>query len=210
MVQSELSHLKEESIQASLSYEAYLELMEALVAEGKTSGPNQSEEFAQYTKMNLKRMQRLNKTIVLSDALASQCEKVDQEITFLALTEYWCGDAAQNLPLFNKLVEQNPKLSFKLLFRDENLDLMDAFLTNGGRSIPKVIALDTHSLKVLGSWGPRPTPAQEMVLAFKKSGQDDYQEFLKEIQLWYAKDKTLSQQAELILALSDWLSKHNK
>lgn len=210
MKQAESSRLKQEEINAAISYKAYMEFMQRLVAVGKTSGPNQSEEFAQYTKMNLKRMQRLNKTIKLTDELAEACNQIKKEITFLALTEYWCGDAAQNLPLFNKLAELNKNLSFKLLFRDENLGLMDAFLTNGGRSIPKVIVLDSNKLEVLGSWGPRPTPAQELVIAFKQKGEGDYQDFLKEIQLWYAKDKTLSQQAELATELLKWTSSHNK
>lgn len=188
----------------AINYNAYVEEFEKLVREGKTSGDNQSISLIEYTKLNLRRMKRIQKTSKLNDELESLLKESKKDITFLVLSEAWCGDAAQNLPLFH-LMEQKAKwLTFKVLYRDENLDLIDAFLTNGGRSIPKLIAIDNSSLEILGTWGPRPQKAQEMVIHFKKIPNGNYEDFTKEIQLWYAKDKTQSQQGEMLALLKKW------
>ena len=59
---------------------------------------------------------------------------------WLVLTEAWCGDAAQSLPIINKMAEVSDNITLRLILRDENLDVMDQFLQNGrSRSIPKLI-----------------------------------------------------------------------
>src|SRR5690606_26832149 len=102
--------------------------------EGKTSGADQSKELADYTKLNFQRMKRLNKTIELSEELKGAISKCEQPMIWLVLTEAWCGDAAQNIPLIHQIAQLKECVSLQLLFRDENLDVMDQFLTNGGRS----------------------------------------------------------------------------
>jgi hypothetical protein len=151
-------------------------------------------------------MKRLNKTIQLQHELLEVLTSFNRKVTFLVLTEGWCGDAAQNIPVLHKIAEQAENIELKLLLRDQNLPVMDAFLTNGGRSIPKLIAVDTNSLAVIGTWGPRPEAAQFMVSEFKKIKDGDYSEFVKEVQLWYARDKTIAMQKELIALLKDWKS----
>ncbi|MEQ8909288.1 MAG: thioredoxin family protein [Vicingaceae bacterium] len=191
-------------IERAMSYEGYMELSEKLVKEEKTSGENQSLKLIEYTKLNLRRMKRLGKTIQLKDDLLSLLQEKKKKLSFLLLSEVWCGDAAQNLPLFAKMEEQADWLDVKILLRDENLELMDQFLTNGGRSIPKLIAYEPESMDVLGTWGPRPETAQVMVMNFKKIPNGNYEDFVKEVQLWYAKDKTYSQQDELVALLKKW------
>lgn len=188
------------------SYQEYRDLMDRLVAEGKTTGPNQSEEFAYYTELNHKRMRRLDKTAQLTPELKEAAEKVDRDLTFLILTEAWCGDAAQNIPLFQKMAEANPHIKIQLVLRDENLDLMDQHLTNGGRAIPKAVFIDDQSQEILGSWGPRPAPAQQMVMDYKalpKEEKPHYSEFVVEVQKWYNGDKTLTAQAELVTVMNE-------
>ena len=116
------------------------------------------------------------------------------------LTEGWCGDAAQNLPVINKMADLNENITLKIVLRDENLDLMDLFLTNGGRAIPKLIALDKDN-NLLDTWGPRPAVATKMVADYKtKHGALDAQ--LKEdLQVWYNKDKGKSTQDDFIKLL---------
>ncbi len=198
------SIITKDVLNTAMSYETYMNLLIDLLAEGKPTGVNQNEAMVAHGKMNLQRMKRLNKTIQLQDELQDVISGLTRKITFLVITEGWCGDAAQNVPVFNKLIEHSENIDLKLILRDKNLDVMDAFLTNGGRSIPKLIALDTTSLKVIGTWGPRPDTAQFMVTEFKKIENGDYSEFVKEVQLWYAKDKTLSMQKELIELLKAW------
>lgn len=196
--------IAQEVLQQAMSYEAYMTLLLKLLAEGKTTGTDQSEAMVGYGKMNVQRMKRLNKTIQLQEELKDVLNDISKKMTFLVITEGWCGDAAQNVPVFQKLAENSDNIEVKLILRDEHLEIMDAFLTNGGRSIPKLIAIDAESLKVIGTWGPRPEAAQFMVTEFKKIENGDYSEFVKEVQLWYAKDKTIAMQNELISLLKAW------
>lgn len=105
----------------------------------------------------------------------------------LALTEDWCGDAVNTLPVVAELAERTPGLDLRVLLRDENLDLMDAHLTNGrSRSIPIVIIYD-ENFEERGWWGPRPTEVQEWVM---DTGLElDPEERYREVRRFYAKDK---------------------
>ena len=198
------SIITEAVLHSAMNYDQYMTLLTDLLAEGKTTGDKQSEAMVGYGKMNVQRMKRLNKTIQLLPELEDVVQGLTRKMTFLVITEGWCGDAAQNVPVLNKLTEHNNQIDVKLILRDENLEIMDGYLTNGGRSIPKLIALDSSTLEVIGTWGPRPETAQVMVSEFKKIETGDYSEFVKEVQLWYAKDKTNSMQQELITLLKAW------
>ena len=198
------SIITEAVLHSAMNYDQYMTLLTDLLAEGKTTGDKQSEAMVGYGKMNVQRMKRLNKTIQLLPELEDVVQGLTRKMTFLVITEGWCGDAAQNVPVFNKLTENNNQIDVKLILRDENLEIMDGYLTNGGRSIPKLIALDSSTLEVIGTWGPRPETAQVMVSEFKKIEHGDYSEFVKEVQLWYTKDKTNSMQQELITLLKAW------
>ena len=193
-----------QKVKDSQSYQEYREMINQLMAEGKTTGANHSEAMLHYTKMNVHRMDRLDKRTDLIPELEAEVEKLDKKYIFLALTEAWCGDAAQNLPVFQKLAEQYVNFELRLVLRDENLDLMDQYLTNGGRSIPKVVVLDAETLEEVATWGPRPAVPQRMVEEYKKlEDKPPYQEFTKDLQLWYAKDKTVSTQKELVALIKE-------
>ena len=72
---------------------------------------------------------------------------------WLVISEGWCGDAAQNMPVVEKIVDEMPNVEIRYVLRDENLELMDQYLTNGGRSIPKALFVDTETFEVLGRLG---------------------------------------------------------
>jgi len=176
------------SLQKTYTYQAYKDLVKNLLLEGKSTGPNQSEDLTNYSLLNDKRMKRLDKTIKILDDTKQFLKTIKSPQTWLVLTEGWCGDAAQNLPVIHKMAEVNSNINLQLVLRDENLELMDLFLTNGGRSIPKLIALD-KDLNILFTWGPRPQTATNMVLDYKtKHGSLDAQ-FKQDLQVWYNKDK---------------------
>lgn len=197
------------TLENSYSYESYLELLNRLFEAGKTTGEDHSEAMLNYAKMNLYRMNRLNKTIKLSEEILKAIEQTNEPQTWLVISEGWCGDAAQNIPALAKIAAESDHINLKIILRDENLEIMDRFLTNGGRSIPKLIVLNSKTLKVLGTWGPRPSIAQEMVKEFKKIPNGDYQEFQKELQLWYTKDKSNALQEEFVQLIKEWDMNNN-
>ena len=125
----------------------------------------------------------------MPDSAKKRIGKWEKPVLWLVLTESWCGDAAPSIPVMNKIAESAAKITFKVALRDENLELMDLFRTNGTLSIPKLIMLDEQRLKVLNSWGPRPTKATKMVEVYKKENGELTPEFKQDLQLWYNKDK---------------------
>ncbi len=196
-------HLAFESGQ---DYPQYREQINYLLRQNKTSGKDSTEELVHFTALNVQRMKRLDKTIVLSSDLISNLQSLKKSYRFLVVTEAWCGDSAQNIPILAKMAEVTDKIDLKMIYRDENPEIMDAFLTKGARSIPKLIAIDKEGA-VLGTWGPRPNPAQEIVIAYKQGKYSDYETYQKELQLWYAKDKGKTLQNEFIDLLHHWENK---
>ena len=187
----------ENSLEKAISYSEYRVLVKNLLEEGKSTGPNQSDDLLNYSLLNDKRMKRLDKTIKISEATTAKLKEVKEPQTWLVLTEGWCGDAAQNLPVINKIAEENANIQLKVVLRDENLELMDEFLTNGGRSIPKLIALNENN-EVIDTWGPRPVIATKMVADYKaKHGSLDA-DFKKDLQVWYNKNKGENVQENLV------------
>jgi hypothetical protein len=132
----------EKSLKTAISYSGYRSLVKNLLIKGKSTGTEQSEDLTNYSMLNDRRMKRLDKTIKISEETIQEFQKVKRPQTWLVLTEGWCGDAAQSLPILNKIASYTANIDLKIVLRDENLDLMDLFLTNGGRSIPKLIVLD--------------------------------------------------------------------
>lgn len=185
-------------INKGIDYDTYLALIKDLLSENKTTGNDQSEHMIEYTRLNLQRMERLNKTIVLDDELKHAAEATDTEQVWLCITEAWCGDAAQNLPVFAALARLNKKIDLRFVLRDENLELMDQYLTNGSRSIPVVIGIDKNSHKELWKWGPRPAVAQQMINDFKQHPDRPAEQLKTELHTWYAHNKTKDVQAELL------------
>lgn len=193
------------ALDKAINYSEYRIMATELHAAGKTTGPDQSEAMVNYSKMNEHRMKRLDKTMVLSEEIITAMSTIKTPQTWLVITELWCGDAAQNVPLMFKIAELNPLVQMKLVLRDENPELMNLFLTNGGKSIPILIALNNQH-EVLWKWGPRPVHAQNMLMAYKNSPEPKmtYQAFAETLHKWYADDKTKSAQAEILqLIVSD-------
>ena len=185
------------SLQKAISYPEYRSLVKDLLDQGKSTGPNQSEDLLNYSLLNDKRMKRLDKTVELTDETLAKLKDVKEPQTWLVLTEGWCGDAAQNLPVIHKIAEENPNINLKLVLRDENIELMDEFLTNGGRAIPKLIALDEEN-EVISTWGPRPNAATRMVADYKNKHGSLDAEFKKDLQVWYNKNKGVNVQEDII------------
>jgi len=179
----------QESLKHGITYVDYRSRVAKLAVDGKTTGPTQSEALIEYTKLNDRRMKRFDKTIKIDEKTADEISKVNRKVTWLVLTESWCGDAAPTIPVMNKIAELNENLDFRIVLRDKHLELMNRFLYNGTLSIPRLIMIDTETNEVLGNWGPRPSIAQKMADDQKKNHGSLSAEFKQDLQVWYNKDK---------------------
>jgi len=190
-------------IDNSLSYAGYLELIDKLLSERKTTGPNQSEAMVNFTSLNRQRMHRLDRTVELTDSIREAATRIDRKMIWLIVTEAWCGDAAQNISPIEKIASLNANIETRYVLRDENPELIDQFLTNGARSIPKLIALDAKTLEILGMWGARPEAAQKLFHELKEQSLPK-PEIMERLQRWYNADKTLSLQGEFTKLVNQW------
>lgn len=186
-----------EYLAKSMTFQEYLKLIDDLLAKGKTTGPDQSAEKVSFALLNRKRVERILKTYIPDATAAEWISNIEFKRTWYILTEGWCGDAAQTLPVIEQLTSLSPMIETRYLLRDENLGLMDQYLTNGARSIPKVIAVDDQSGTVLWTWGPRPKGASDLFSELKAKGATK-DEILEAIQRWYNADKGKSVEGEIV------------
>lgn len=197
--------ISSEIIEKGYSYDEYRDLIDELLSEGKTTGENHSDSMLHFTKMNVHRMKRHDKRTDLNDDLIEKLDDVKEEWIWLVITEAWCGDAAQSLPIINKMAEASDNITLRLVLRDENLDLMDQFLHNGrSRSIPKLICIDANTHDVVGDWGPRPQEAQELYESLRSDTDLKYQQVAERLHKWYADDQGQEIQKEFIHAIDEW------
>lgn len=182
----------------TLTYSAYRSMIDELLAENKTTGNNHSEAMLDYTKMNVHRMSKWDKTVKLNEELTSKISNLNRKLKLVTFTEAWCGDAAHNVPIIEKLAQASDNISHELLLRDENEDIFSKYLYNGTMSIPITVFFDAETGVELATWGPRPKIAQDMVEENKVSQALPADELKKQLQLWYAKDKSQSMQSELL------------
>lgn len=188
----------QQTLQNSFSYTEYRNLASELIAQGKSTGHEQSEDLFHYSELNEARMNRLEKTITIIDEVKSKLENLDKNYIWLVLAESWCGDAAQILPVIHKMSEASEKIALKIALRDDNDILMQQFLTNGGRAIPKLIVLDATTLEVIADWGPRPHGAKQLILDYKATYGIVDENAKIALQKWYLLDKGTEIQNEII------------
>lgn len=151
-------------------------------------------------------MKRLDKQIEVSPAVAEALKKNDSKWIWILIAESWCGDGAQNAPVIAKIAEASANIDLKVILRDDNPEIMDAFLTGGSRSIPKLICVNSETQEVIGNWGPRPHKIQQMVKEYKTQHPNaSHDEFVKNLHLWYAKDKGESLQNDFAQLITRWI-----
>lgn len=193
--------ISSEIIKKSFDYTSYRALIDQLLIEGKVTGPEQSEDLTHYTTLNVHRMNRVDKTSVISEELKAVLSQIRTPQTWLVITEGWCGDAAQIVPFFHVIENQFSKIQVRLVLRDENLELMDQFLTNGGRAIPKLLILNQETNELLAHWGPRPAEAQAIINDLKAANAG-MEEIKEKLHLWYGRNKSQALQKELLEVLT--------
>lgn len=187
------------------SYDEYKKLVIAHAEKGETSGKEQLPERIEATKLNAQRMKRIYKQIEISNEIQAVLENINKRWTWIVLAESWCGDGAQNIPIIAKIAECSPDIELKIILRDENPEIMDAYLTNGSSSIPKLVCINLETKEEIGTWGPRPVIIQNMVKQYRSENPNvPHDEFVKNLHLWYAKDKGESLQKNLETLLRQW------
>lgn len=191
-------------IAGSMDYKSYRAMIDALLGEGKTTGSNHSEAMVEYTKMNVHRMNRLDKQVRLSQSLRERLQAVEDSWIWLVLTEAWCGDAAQNIPVIVRMSEQNDDIDITFILRDEHPEIMDQYLTGGGRSIPKLVCLDAETLEEIGTWGPRPPEAQQKSMKWKNDPEISTKSWAERLHKWYAENRTADIQEEFEELIQEW------
>lgn len=182
------------------TYDRYLNAFEDWATNCGSSAPNPSPALIEYTRLNWARSRRLQKTLTLKENLKEAILQLRHHYTWMVLTEGWCGDSAQNLPVIAEMAKVNPeKIKLYILLRDENLELMDNYRTKGARAIPKLIAINDTTGKEAFIWGPRPKFAQDMLYSWKEKPNGlSWDDFEKKLHAWYARDKTLTLQEEFL------------
>jgi hypothetical protein len=188
------------ALQNSYSYNEYRTLVSNLISEGKSTGHEQSTALLHYSELNEVRMKRFEKTLKLDLEVEKALQNLKSKQTWLVISEGWCGDAAQILPIIKLMADASENIGLKIVLRDENDALMNQFLTNGAKSIPKLLVLD-ESFNLINHWGPRPEGAKNLIIEYKaKHGIVD--EVAKiALQKWYLDDKGISTMKEIVAIL---------
>ncbi|MCO5233928.1 MAG: thioredoxin family protein [Chitinophagales bacterium] len=187
--------------ESGMQWEAYRDMLDRLMLEGRTTGSEQSEDLLSYARLNLQRMKRIDKTFKEDSQLKDFFLHYQGQLKIIAITEGWCGDASQSVPVVANLVQLHPdKLDLRIILRDKDTELIDQFLTNGGRAIPKFIFLN-GDYQLGGNWGPRPKELQDIYIELKNQ-QLPFETISENIHSWYAKDKAKTIQNELLELLS--------
>jgi hypothetical protein len=189
------------ALQNSHSYTEYRNIVSKLISEGKSTGKEQSADLLHYSELNEVRMKRLEKTLKLDPEVEKTLQNIKSNQTWLVISEGWCGDAAQILPIIKLMSEASKNIDLKLVFRDENEELINLFLTNGARSIPKLLVLD-ESFNLINHWGPRPEGAKNLIIEYKANhGIVDGPAKIA-LQKWYLDDKGISTMKEIVGVIS--------
>jgi hypothetical protein len=185
------------------TYLEYRKLLSDLLLEKKSTAAEQTDKLTHYSFLNEGRMKRLDKTLSLSKENTNKLKTLQKEYIWLVISEGWCGDAAQILPVFHKMeLASDKKIDLKIVLRDENEALMNLFLIQKAKSIPILIILDKQTGLVADHWGPRPKGAKKMIEVYKKNFGIIDEVAKTELQRWYFKDKGISTQNEIVEIIS--------
>ena len=179
-----------------MDFSAYQNLFEDILTHEHHEAPYNDAHFLEYTKLNQSRMNRWLKVTSLKDETVSTVQSVGTPLMFIVITEPWCGDAAHNLPFIKQIADQNPLIQLNIQLRDAEGSEIENYLTNGTRSIPKLIVRNEDG-RDLFVWGPRPKGCQDLMLQLKEGNKLNADEIKMEIQKWYNADKGDTIQKEI-------------
>jgi len=201
-----------ELLDNTMNYSTYVAMVRELLTQNQTTGIYISDTFwVNITKRNLDRMDFLIESVELEERIVKKLEAYQIPLTWLVITEAWCIDSPESLAIVHKMTMLNPDIHLKIVLRDNPPNIIDNFLTNESRSIPKIICLDAESLVVLGTWGPRPIELQTKlmlqakmfsdILKYSKEKIEDHKKLINDIRAWYSAIPSYDIQREIIASL---------
>ncbi|HFK5596116.1 thioredoxin family protein [Elizabethkingia anophelis] len=155
----------------------------------------QDVDYLEYYKLGIQRMNRMSEKYLPNEKQVETLAQKNFRGRILIISEAWCGDASQAIPVVVKFFEQ---YEVRITYRDQEPSLIDDFLTNGGKSIPIILFLD-ENFNVIGQWGPRPAHGKEL-LNKHKNDPENYtkDDFYHELQVYYARNKGYDTIEELL------------
>lgn len=182
-----------------MNFETYHQLFDTILNDPQPSAPYDNPDYFNYTKLNASRSRRWLKTGVLSDELKTILHAISRPQHWIIITEPWCGDASHCVPFLHKMTQENPLIRVDYELRDQEPFRINEYLTNGGKSIPKLIIRDEAG-NDLATWGPRPEGCQELYDRLKQENAD--LETLKiGLQQWYNENEGRELQEEIAALL---------
>lgn len=186
-----------------MTFQEYLQYFESILQKTneEQAAPYNDVDYIDYTRLNWSRMNRWLKTGKISDELKTAVRNITSPQQWIIITEPWCGDAAHNIPFIEMASRENPRITISYELRDKEPFRINEYLTNGSKSIPKLIIKDKDG-NDLTIWGPRPAGCQK-VYAELTAQKADFETVKTEIQKWYNADKGEELQKELINVLSE-------
>lgn len=182
-----------------MNFQQYQTLFQEILSNPDPIAPYDNADYLDYTKLNWSRQQRWLKTGVLDPVLSKAIADIKKPQQWIVITEPWCGDAAHTVPFIHMLTELNPLITASYQLRDAEPFLIEQYLTNGGKAIPKLIIRDEAGNDLV-NWGPRPAACQE-VYSMLTAEKADFERVKTELQKWYNQDKGVSFQQELAVFL---------
>lgn len=192
------SKVSQEVLSASCTYAEYRLLIEDLLFEGKTTGNHQLETLVEETRLNQARMKWLDKVYEVNAAQTKELLAINRHLCLLTITEGWSGDAAQIVPIIEKLSATNNFLSHRILLHHQHPQWFSGLqISQSAPPLPICLVVDVVSLQVIAHWGSRPLGAQMMLFALKNEPIDG-KKLQYELHSWYLKDKGQEITHELI------------
>ncbi len=183
-----------------MNFESYLSEFEHILNASSPVAPYDNPDYLNYTKLNWSRMNRWLKKGELTEQLVDVIKGIVQPQRWMIITEPWCGDAAHLVPFLHLAAQLNPLIAVEYELRDSAPFRINDYLTNGSKSIPKLIIRNEEG-KDLAVWGPRPVECQKLFDRLKADNAD-FETQKTALQQWYNEDKGKSLQAELAAILN--------
>lgn len=183
-----------------MTFQEYLDYFEQIINSPQDYELYNDDEYLNYTKLNWSRMNRWLKRFEPSGEMKRFVGAITEQQHWIVITEPWCGDAAHSVPQIYQMIKDNPNIDFEIQLRDADPFLIEDYLTNGSKSIPKlIIRNDVGHDRVV--WGPRPQKLQDIFLRMKESDAS-FEDIKEETQKWYNQDKGEELQKELLKELA--------